>query len=305
MSRQPRTLKVRTEDGEDVTVLGAPPQRFGDVYHAFLHASWPAALAGVVATFLVINAAFALVYLAGGGVHGVRPRSFFDAYAFSIQTMATIGYGEMHPVSAFAHVVVMAESVAGLLVTAVVTGLVFAKFSQPASRIVFSSRVAFGPMNGVPTLSFRVGNERSNLILEATVRVVMVRTERTLEGTTLYRMYDLPLVRERSTAMTRSWNAMHVVTPGSFFDGATPESLKRDEVELIVSVVGTDDTSLQSVHARKRYLDSDIAWGTRLADVITSAGEGGFVVDLRRFHDHEPTVPTEAFPYPRPPSPGA
>ncbi|MEZ4394083.1 MAG: ion channel [Polyangiales bacterium] len=293
-----RERRVRDDEGQEIILRGAAPGRMSDLYHGFLRAPWLVALAAVVAGFVLINLAFALGYLAVGGVAGARPGSLFDAYAFSVETMCTIGYGDMHPVSAAAHLLVTVEAIVGLLVTALVTGLAFAKFSQPRARIVFSDRVAYGPVNGVPTLSFRVGNERGNQILEATVRVVLIRTEPTDEGGVFYKMYDLPLARERSPALSRSWNAMHAVVPGSLLYGCTPEDLRRDEVELLVTVVGTDDTSLQPVHARKRYVDRDIAWGTRLADVLSVRDDGGIVLDLERFHDLAPTKPREGFPYP-------
>lgn len=296
--RAPRERRQRTDDGQEIILRGAAPSRLGDLYHGFLRAPWHVALGAVVGGFVLINALFAAAYLAAGGVAGARPGSLFDAYAFSVETMATIGYGEMHPTSALAHLLVIVEAIVGLLVTALVTGLAFAKFSQPRARIVFSDRLALGPMNGVPTLSFRVGNERGNNILEATVRVVLVRSEPLAEGGVFYRMYDLPLARERSPALSRSWNAMHAVVPGSLLYGCTPDDLRRDEVELIVTVVGTDDTSLQPVHARKRYVDSDIVWGARLADVLTIQDDGAFVLDLERFHHVLPTAPTEGFPYP-------
>lgn len=302
--RPVRERLVRDVDGEEIIVRGGRDRPLGDLYHRYLRASWPVALGAIVAAFLVMNLAFALVYVAVGGVEGARPGSLFDAYAFSIETMATIGYGEMHPSTTASHLVVMVEAVTGLLVTAVVTGLAFAKFSQPTARIVFSERVAIGPVNGVPTLSFRVGNERGNRILEATVRVVMVRTERTLEGETFYRMYDLPLARERSPALSRSWNAMHVIDGASLLRGSSPDSVERDEVEFLVTVVGTDDTSLQPVHARKRYLAGDIAWGARLADVLEMRDDGSFVLDLQRFHHITETAPTEGFPYPMKLPPG-
>lgn len=286
-----RVRRERNDDGTEITVRGGSVHGAGDMYYRFLRATWPRALGFVVAVFLAMNAAFAAAYVAVGGVAGARPGSFFDAYAFSIETMATIGYGEMHPASTAAHLLVIVEAIVGLLATALVTGLAFAKFSQPRARIVFSRSLTLGPFDGVPTLSFRVGNERGNNILEATVRVVLVRTERPAEGGVFYRMYDLPLVRERSPALSRSWNAMHAITPGGLLHGATPESIERDEVEFIVTVVGTDDTSLQPVHARRRYLGADIVWGARLADVLTMQDDGSILLDLERFHD---TTPVEA-----------
>ncbi len=281
-----------------VVVIGAPRTTLRDFYHVFLRMRWSAALALMVGSYLALNAIFAAAYLGFGGVVNARPGSFWDAFCFSVQTMGTIGYGAMYPASAAANGVVVAESVASLLVTAVATGLVFAKFSLSSARIAFSRVAAIGPMDGVPTLMLRVGNERGNQILEATIRIVMLRTERHKEGTTFYRMIDLPLARERSPAMARSWTVLHPIVETSPLYGVTPESAARNEIELLVTVVGTDDTSLQPVHARKRYLDRDIAWGARHSDILSEDDQGNIVLDIRRFHDIEPTKPIDGFPYP-------
>jgi inward rectifier potassium channel len=291
---------ARPNYSSGVTVVGAPPVSLRDVYHLFLRASWPVALGWIVVVWLALNAVFAALYVSVGGVASMRARSFWDAFCFSVQTMGTIGYGSMYPTSAAANVVMISESVTSLIVTAVATGMVFAKFSRSTSRVVFSRNLAVGPMDGVPTLMLRVGNERGNSILEATVRVAFMRTERMKEGTTFYRMLDLKLTRERSPAMARTWTVLHPITPESPMWGASPESFVREEVEFLVTLVGIDDTSLQPVHARARYLDRDVVWGARHADVLSEDGDGNVVLDVRRFDDLEPTEPIEGFPYPQP-----
>jgi inward rectifier potassium channel len=288
-----RTL---TEDG--ISVIGAPRTTLRDFYYLFLKVRWSIAIAVIVAVYLALNAAFAAAYLAAGGIVNAQPGSFYDAFCFSVETMGTVGYGWMYPLSAAANAVMICESVTSLIVTAVATGLVFAKFSRSSARVVFSKYAVIGPMDGVPTLMLRVGNERGNQILEATVRVALVRTEVTKEKTKFYRMYDLRLWRERSPAMSRSWTVLHAIDQGSPLYGATPESIMRDEVELIINLVGTDDTSLQPVHARKRYEDREIVWGARHADVLTENDDGTIVMDVRRFHDIHPTEPFDGFPYP-------
>ena len=270
---------------------------FRDQYHRFLRVSWVAALGAIVAIYLAVNALFAAAYLATGGVAGAEAGSFFDAFSFSVQTLGTIGYGAMYPRTHAAQAVVVVESVAGLLVTALATGLVFAKFSQPTGRIAFARHAAIGPVDGVPTLMFRVGNERSNAIVEATVRVVIVRTVKTLEGVTFYRMEDLPLRRDRSPAMNRSWTVMHPLDGASPLRDATPESLARDEVEFLVTLVGTDETSFQPVHARRSYEHTHVAWGARHADVLSETPGGDLVLDIGRFHDLVATEAREDFPY--------
>lgn len=289
-----------TPPPQQITVIGAPRATLRDFYHLFLRAQWSAALAGIVVSYLALNAMFAAAYLATGGIANARPGSFFDAFCFSIQTMGTIGYGAMFPTGAPANLLMITESVTSLLVSAVATGLVFAKVSRSTARVAFSESAALGPMDGVPTLMIRVGNERGNLILEATIRVSLIRTETTREGVLFYRMYDLGLTRERSPAMNRSWTVMHPVVSGSPLLGATPESLAKDEVELLVTVVGVDDTSMQPVHARHRYYSQEIAWGARHADILNEQPDGSLVLDMRRFHQLVPTEPIEGFPYPKP-----
>jgi inward rectifier potassium channel len=283
----------------EIVVLGAPRTTWRDVYHLFLRARWSIAIAAIVAIYLALNAVFAFAYVMSGGVTNARPHSFFDAFCFSVQTMGTIGYGAMYPTSQMANVIVIAESVTSLLVTAVATGLVFAKFSRSTARVAFAAHPVIGPMDGVPTLMLRIGNERGNQILEATIRVSLVRTERLREGTLFYRMYDLRLARERSPAMSRSWTVLHPIAEDSPLSGATPESLERDEVELLVTVAGIDDTSMQPVHARRRYMASDIVWGARHADILSEDQRGSLVLDLTKFHDIVPTTPIDGFPYGR------
>lgn len=297
MTRKPQRREGAITTGV-VTVIGAPPVSLRDVYHLFLRTSWPVALGAIVVAWLGINAVFACLYVVVDGVANMRARSFWDAFCFSVQTMGTIGYGSMYPTSVAANVVMIAESVTSLIITAVATGMVFAKFSRSTSRVVFSSRMVIGPMNGVPTLMLRVGNARGNSILEANVRIALTRTEHQAEGATFYRMVDLRPSRDRSPAMARTWTVLHPITPESPLWGATPESLARDEAEFLVTIVGTDDTSLQQVHARARYLDRDVVWGARHADILSEDRDGNLVLDVRRFDELVPTEPTESFPYP-------
>ncbi len=282
-----------------VLVLGARRTPFRDLYHQFLRLSWPLALLAIVVVFLALNAAYAGLYVAIGGIANARPGSFGDAFFFSVQTMGTIGYGSMYPATPAANAIVVSEAVVGILVIALSTGLVFSKFSQSSARIVFSRQAVIAPWDGVPTLMLRLGNERGNQIMEALIRVVLVRTERTKEGVTFYRMLDLPLSRDRSPALSRSWTVLHPITEGSLLHGCSPESLRDMEAELMVTVVGVDDTSLQPVHARHSYLDHEIVWGARHRDVLHERADGRMVLDVTRFHDIVLTDPVPGFPYPR------
>jgi inward rectifier potassium channel len=280
-----------------VVIVGERNAPIHDLYHLWLRTTWPRALLLIAGAYLSVNTLFALVYMQVGGIANSRG-DFFDSLFFSIETMGTIGYGEMAPASRPAHVVVMVESVLGLILIALATGLIFSKFSLPMSRLAFSQKVTISPMNGVPTLMLRLGNQRSNVIAEARIRLGLVRTEITQEGMTLYRLQDLSLVRDTSQALTRSWTVMHTIDEKSPLFGMTPELLVKHEVELLASVTGTDDTSLQPVHARHRYIDSDVVWGAPHADILTERADGMIEMDVRKFDDLVATAPTPEFPYP-------
>jgi inward rectifier potassium channel len=282
-----------------IIVKNAPRRTISDVFHVFLTVPWSAAAGWLTAVWLFLNIGFATAFLVVGGVANARPGSFLDAFDFSVQTMATIGYGGMTPTSVPANLLVDFESIVGIGFTAVCTGLVFAKFTRSTAKIAFSRSAVISPMDGVPTLQIRIGNERGNRVLDAQIRVVLIRTELTAEGNTFYRMLDLALVRDRAPALTRSMLVMHRIDAASPLFGATPESLIEDEIELAVSVFGVDDTTTQPMHGLYAYTDAGILWGYRHVDLLSELPTGQLVVDAAKFHDVVKTVATAGFPYPR------
>ena len=285
------------QDG--IEIIGTQRMPFSDLYLQLLRVPWWLDLLGVSAVFLFMNLLFAFGYLAVGGVEGAAPGSLADHFFFSVQTMGTIGYGVMHPQTVAAEALVTAEVIVGVSIVALATGILFAKFSVPRARMQFAEWATISPFNGVPMLMFRLGNERASQIIEATVRVVLIRTERTTEGVVYYRMRDLVLERDRSPALSRSWTVMHRIDEASPLHDATPETLARDEVELTLTVVGIDETSAQNLHARHTYVDTRIRWGARHADMLSELPDGTLQLDMRQFHRLVPTVPTPSFPYPR------
>jgi inward rectifier potassium channel len=295
--RRPRGTEVFRGEGYEIRIVGAPPAGLRDLYHWLLAVPGWAALGLIVLAYLFLNVLFAIAFLAVGGVANLPPGSLLDAFFFSVQTMGTIGYGAMYPVSRAANVVVVAESVAGLLSTAVATGLVFARFSQIRPRVSFSSRLAIGPIDGTPTLMLRVGNARRGRIMDASFRLTLARTTRSAEGVTIYRNVDLPLLRSSAPALARSWMVLHRIDGTSPLAGDSPESLTASEAELTLSVAGTDETTTQAVHAQYTWLHRSVVWGARLADIVSETPDGNMLLDLSRFHDVVPTAPTPGFPY--------
>lgn len=265
-----------------------------------LRAPWWFDLLAIAAGFLLVNILFALAYTVVGGIAGARPGSFADVFFFSVQTMATIGYGSMYPQSTAAHLLTTAEALTGILVIAMSTGIVFSKFSVLRARVRFALQAVIAPMNGVPTLMFRVGHERSSRVIDALIRVVLTRTERTTEGVVMYRMYDLKLERDRAPALSRSWTILHCITAESPLYGATPASALADELEFIVSLNGVDETSGQMLHAGRTYdVEKDVQWGHRYVDMLSERPNGGFMLDMEKFDQVMPTEPTATFPFPQ------
>lgn len=257
-----------------------------DLYHLLLVLSWPQFLLAIFGLYIVSNILFAFAYLAGGDcIANARPGSFPDAFFFSVQTMATIGYGGMSPKTSYANAIVTIEALIGLLGVAMVTGLAFARFSLPSARLLFSKVAVIAPYNGIPTLMFRTANQRRNFVLEAEIRVTLLRNETTSEGQFMRRFYDLELVRSRTPIFALSWMVMHPITEKSLLYGATPDSLVADEVEIIVTLTGIDETVSQTIHSRYAYTAQEILWNAHFVDIISKLPDGRRVVDYTRFHD--------------------
>ncbi len=284
-----RAGRVRAEygAGREIEVLGLPRHSFADLYHHLLTASWPRLAALALVVFLGVNVAFAFGYLATGGIEGARRGSLSDAFFFSIQTMATIGYGKMAPVSLPAHVLVALEAFSGLFALAFMTSLFFAKFARPTARVLFGDVAVVSDYDGVPSLLLRMANGRANQIVEAQLRVTLVRDEVTAEGRRVRRMRDLALTRRESPVFALSWTAIHPITPESPLWGTTEAGCRESETDLIVTLIGFDESLAQTVHARHAYRSDQILYGRRFADLLSFGERGVRVIDYRRFHEVE------------------
>jgi inward rectifier potassium channel len=273
----------------DVVRTGVSHSHWSDPYHLLLTIGWAQFLALIVLGYIATNTLFAFLYLAGGeSIKNARPGSFLDAFFFSVQTMATIGYGAMYPQTDYANFLVSLEALIGLLGVAMATGLMFARFSRPTAKVLFSRVAVITPHNGLPTLMIRVANERRNQILEAQIGLSLLRNEVTSEGHYMRRFYDLKLLRSQTRIFALSWMVMHVIDENSPLYGETAESLEQEETDLIVTLTGIDETVSQTVHARHYYVTDEILWNMRFVDVFTRKPDGRRLLDLTRFHDIVP-----------------
>jgi len=280
------------QQGYTIWVVGAERAILRDAYHTFLRLRWSASLGLIAVALLAVNVAFAALYYVVGGVGGMHTGSFFECFVFSVQTLGTIGYGSMAPATDAANTIMIVESVTSVIVIALATGLVFSKFARATARVAFTSYAVVTTHEGKPTLMFRVGNRRSNTIIEAQLRVLASLTRTTAEGDTFYRMLDVPLVRDRMTGMRRGWTVMHVIDEQSPFHGMTSSDLAKAELELEISLLGFDDVTMQTVHAIHHYTDEQIRFGYKFADTLRALPDGDMILDLTKFDavvpDHAP-----------------
>ncbi len=280
-------IKLTFEKGRfEVAGLGAWYTYWQDPYHLLLTIPWPWFLVLLVAGFGLINSLFALAYLAGGDcIANAKPGSFGDAFFFSVQTLASIGYGAMYPTTTYADIVVTLEALFSILSIALITGLAFARFSQPTARVVFSQYAVVTLYNGTPTLMLRVANQRYNQIVEAEVRLYLMMDEVSTEGQFLRRFHDLKLVRHRTSSFTLTWTIMHPIDQESPLCGLTSSMLAQVKAMLNVALTGIDETVAQPIYARHSYASQEILWNSQLADMLHIDAEGHRYFDFSKFHE--------------------
>lgn len=265
---------------------------WSDPYHMLLTIPWSGFLLLIVLMYGMLNALFALAYLAGGNsIANAQTGSFWDAFFFSVQTLASIGYGALYPQTLYANAVVTIEALVGLLGFAVVTGLAFARFSQSTARVLFSRFAVVTHYNGIPTLMFRTANQRGNQIVEAQMRVYLLQDEISLEGQFMRRLYPLRLLRSQSPSFALTWTAVHPIDTESPLQGQTTESLVQLKAQIVVSLSGIDETVTQAVHARHLYQAQEILWNYQLVDIIHETKCREHYIDFTHFHDVVPIEP--------------
>jgi inward rectifier potassium channel len=283
----PKPVSVRAGQ---VEFLKVNTQRFDwrDAYQWLLGLSWPQFAAFVATVYIVLNLIFAAFYRFGeNSIAGMKPGSFVESFFFSVQTLATVGYGHMYPQTLYGHIVTTIEIMSGMFLLAVMTGLIFVRFSRPTARILFSTSAVIAPLNGRPTLMVRVGNLRQHSMVEAEFRIMFNRDEPLLEGGDFRHFYNLKLQFDRLVAFPAAVTLRHVIDEQSPLFGATPESLEASRAILVASVVGIDPVIPAAVQTQKDYLWRDIQFGQRFVEIYTQLGDGKLTVDYGRLHDTE------------------
>lgn len=287
-SRQRKPLAIRVGDLQVMTANN-PWIQFGDLYHLVLTLTWPRFFALLVAAFICVNTVFGTAYWSvDGSVANARPGNFFDHFFFSIETLATVGYGTMAPANAYGHIVASIEILLGMVGIALVTGIVFARFSRPRARIAFSNRLVVRDFDGSRVLMLRLANERHNRIVEATATLSLVRNEISADGEVFARIHNLALMRAHTPVFALTWTLIHTIDETSPLYGWDSASLALASSRIIVSVTGHDETMAATVFSTGNYVSDDIAFNHRFVDVPRTTDDGQRVTDLTYFHAIEP-----------------
>jgi inward rectifier potassium channel len=270
----------------EIETLGLSQGFWTDLYHRAMAVYWPVFFGSAAALFVTLNAIFALLYWLGhepiANAEGNGPLAYFY---FSIETLATVGYGDMHPQTNYGHLIATVEIFTGMSFLAVMTGLIFARFSRPRARFVFANTAVITRHEGRQALMIRAANARHNTISRASARLWLIRAERSKEGDQLRRFYELTLDRSEHPMFVLSWMLFHIIDKESPLYGATASDLEEGDALLVLNVGGIDDSSAQQLYARHVYSWRDIRWRHRYKDITGVSPQGRFLLDYTKFHD--------------------
>ncbi|MBU6461599.1 MAG: potassium transporter [Bradyrhizobium sp.] len=248
-------------------------------------ASWPAFIGGAALVFIVFNAVFAAFYWIGNQpISSVPDGAYIDYLYFSIETLSTAGYGDMHPQTHYGHFIAAVELFTGIFSMSLMTGLIFARFSRPNARLLFADNPVISDHEGKPTLMLRLANERHNIISNATARLWVFKDRVSMEGRSFRRFHELALLRNESPALALSWTLFHILDDESPLYGLDADGLAAANVSLVVVVSGYDVVAAQTVHARKSYDHPEIRFGHRYAEILGTTEDGRLRVDYGMFH---------------------
>ena len=289
--RKHRRHHVAIRSGQvEFVKVGTEAWKWRDVYRWLLGLRWHQFAAFVFAVYVALNLFFAFFYsLDHNSVAGTTTSEWFlDCFFFSVQTLATVGYGHMYPQTIYGHIVSTVEIMTGVFLLAVMTGLIFVRFSRPVARVLFSRSIVIGPLNGKPTLMVRIGNENHHSMVEAKFRIMYSRDQPLSEGGDFRYFYDLKLHFDRLTVFPAALTLRHEIDDKSPLNGATAESLQAERALFLVSVVGIDPVIAAEVQTQKDYTFRDIKFGHRFVEIYTEHGGGRLTVDYGRLHDTEP-----------------
>ena len=293
MPRRQRQIRVRAGQFEFVK-LNAEKFDWRDTYHLILTLSWPQFAGFIFGIYLLINLIFAALYMLDAhAVAEMPPGSFLHAFFFSVETLATVGYGHMYPESLYGHTISMLEIMLGMFGLAVITGLIFVRFSRPTARMQFSKVAVIAPFDGVPNLMIRVANLRHQAMVEPEFRMILLRTTITAEGDDVRRFRSLTLDFDHLIAFPAVLTVRHRIDEESPLFGMTPQDFQQQDIRILASIVGIETVIVAPVQGYGDYNCDQIEWNRRFVEIYDQNAEGEWTVDYARIDETEDIVPIQ------------
>ena len=253
LSRRERGFTIRS-GAFTLTKRGVDRWDWRDPYHLLVGLTWRQFVAAFVLAEVVLNLLFAGLYLVESGrVANLPPGSLLLAFSFSLETLATVGDGVMAPATAYGHVVSAVEIVSGVLFTALVTGLIFVRFSRPRSKVLAATNLVVTQHEGVTTLMARIGNGRLEPLVDATVRMSALLRRETREGVVFRGSHDLLLERDHIPIFALTWTLFHPIDAASPLFGLSQDELRATMIRLYVIVEARDPVLASAIHEVKDW----------------------------------------------------
>jgi inward rectifier potassium channel len=296
VSTASRKRLLNADGSFNVRRVGLPWAEAVSLYHSALTARWPAFLGWVVAIYFGINVFFAALFMAcgDGAVNGPGAAAmggqFARAFFFSVETFATIGYGNITPVGLPAHLIMTFEALVGVLAQALITGLFFARFARPTAAITFSKRAVIAPFRDGQALMIRMANRRKNELIELKASLSLSYIDATAP-VPVRRFRALALDRAEVTFFPLAWTIVHPITPASPLWGLDHAALQEKDAEILLLLTGTDDTFATTVHARTSYKPDDLTWQAKFTNIFNPPDDAGVMsLDISRLDETQPVA---------------
>jgi inward rectifier potassium channel len=280
---------MSTRPSFSIETRNGPSRLLSDVYYRLVRLAWRYLLLQAFCFYLLVNLSFGAIYYFLRS--GLRPEglSFMECYFFSVHTFSTVGYGSIAPQSGAVNVITVLEIFCGLVSTALLTGLCFAKFSRPVARFMFSKHLLVTNHRGKRSIVARMANARTNTVMNAEVTLTVMFDEITSEGIRFRRLEDLPLERSRTPVFILTMTVAHNIEPGSLAESLLA-CLERNEkdVEFLLSVRGVDETLGQTIHDMHVFNSASVVHNRQFEDVMSEKPDGTVVIDYATFHELKP-----------------
>lgn len=265
-----RARLIRSDGSFNVRRKGQSFNAWLNIYHRLTTMKVVPFAAVIVVTYFVVNLFFALLYyyigveyLSGIETQEAYISPFWGAFFFSIQTLTTVGYGHISPVGGLTNTVASIEALLGLMMFAIITGLLYGRFSRPSPKILFSKNCIIAPYLDINGLMFRLINERNSHLINVKINVALSRNETNEKGVIVRKYYTLPLEREQIMFFSTSWTVVHPITEDSPLFNETPESIALSDTEIVIAFEGINDMYADPVHIRMSYLYNEFLWGKK------------------------------------------